>query len=162
MTFLVCLPVEVLIPVSENTEEYSVIILYLYGYKVTFFPLLPHWHRDLSLFHFSRKWASSQIFCRASSTQQRVKIYMLLWGKMKNCGTVELSCAEQKPSAFTRSSELYIHSLKINELCHLSWQGKHPLTLFPLLTCPVFWQKTVHAFQALSLNCWHHKVSYVH
>lgn len=86
MTFLVCLPVEVLIPVSENTEEYSVRILYLYGY--TFFPLLPHWHRDLSLFHFSRNWASSQIFCRASSTQQRVKIYMFLWGKIKNCGTI--------------------------------------------------------------------------
>lgn len=43
MTFLVCLPVEVLIPVSENTEEYSVRILYLYGYKGTF----PHsYHTD--------------------------------------------------------------------------------------------------------------------
>lgn len=158
MTFLVCLPVEVLIPVSENTEEYSVRILYLYGYKGTF-PHSYHTDTETSLCFISPQTERvHRFFCRASSTQQRVKIYMFLWGKIK---TVELSCAEQKP----RSSELYIHSLEINELCHLSWQGKHPLTLFPLLTCPllsVFWQKTVHAFQALSLNCWHHKVSYVH
>lgn len=158
MTFLVCLPVEVLIPVSENTEEYSVRILYLYGYKGTF----PHsYHTD-----------TETSLCFISPQTERVhrffvELHQLSRGSKYTCfcevklKTVELSCAEQKP----RSSELYIHSLEINELCHLSWQGKHPLTLFPLLTCPllsVFWQKTVHAFQALSLNCWHHKVSYVH
>lgn len=155
MTFPVCLQAEVLIPVREDTEEYRVVILYLYVYEVTF-SLLPHRHGPLVV-SFLHKLSNIKYFCWASSPE--VQNTHVLWKvNQKLC---EHAAQRQQHNAFYWKFWI-VHSQprdKWTVPCILA--GKSipmlfffffPFHLWLAHSCQFFWQKTVHAFQALSLK----------